>query len=142
MNPEDQRTNCAFPNFFSDTLAPAVEERLPEPGSIASAVIDHTTKVPTFFDTVSRDLCDDGRMGAESRDAAVGFISRSATTAGLAVATTTLAGVALAAGAAPLTVLGAGVAAVAILPPAVEWTVNKIGGFFGQLLDGVTSGRS
>lgn len=142
MNPEDQRTSCAFPNYFSDTLAPAVQERLPAPGSVASTVIDHATKLPTFVDTVSRDLCEDGRMGTESRDAAVGFISRSGTTGAIAVAGTTLAGIALAAGGTPLAVVGAGVAAVAVLPPLVEWAVNKVGGFFGDLFAGVTSDRS
>lgn len=139
MDPETQRTSCAYPNFFSDTFAPALQERLPEPGTVASAVIDHASKLPTFLDTVSRDLCDDGRMGAESGDAAVSFISRSATTGAVAVGTAGLVGVGIAAGGAPLAVIGAGLAAIAILPPIVEWSVNRIGAFFGELLGGVTS---
>ena len=139
MEPETQRTTCAYPNFFSDTFAPAVQDRLPEPGSPAAAAVDYVTKIPTFIDTVSKDLCDDGRMGPESRDAGVSFISRSATPGTVAVGTAGLAALGIAAGGAPLGVLAAGAAAIAILPPAVEWGVNQVASFFSDLFAGVRS---
>lgn len=133
MDPENQTTNCAYPNVFSDVFTPTVQERLPRPGSIAGTVLDHTTKVPTFIDTVSKDLCFDGRMGVESRDAAVGFIARSSTTALVASSSASLAALAFGIGASPVAAIGLGVAGLALLPPAAEWAVNKVGTFFGDL---------
>lgn len=133
MDPETQTTNCAYPNVFSDVFAPTVQDRLPRPGSVADTVLDHTTKVPTFIDTVSKDLCLDGRMGAESRDAALGFISRSSTTALVASSSASLAALAIGIGASPVAAIGLGVAGLALLPPAAEWAVDKVGTFFGDL---------
>lgn len=137
MNPDNQGSSCSFPNFFSNTFAPAVERRLPEPGSLASVALDHTTKLPTFVDTVSRDLCDDGRMSAQSRDAALGFISRSSTAALVTGGAATLAALGVATAGAPLAAVGLGIVGLAILPPLAEWAVHRVGSFFGELFAGV-----
>ncbi len=142
MDPSPSRTeSCAFPNFFSSALAPTVEEHLPEPGSLASAALDHTTRLPSFVTTVADDLCDDGRMSAASRHAAVGFISRSSTAAAVAGGAVTMAAVGVATAGAPLAALGVGVAGLLILPPLVEWAAHKAGSIADSLLHSVRRER-
>ena len=131
---------CNYPNAFSDGLAPAVRELLPEQGSLSSKAIDHTTKIPTLLDTVSKDLCDDGRMGEESRDAAVGFITRSATSGALLVGAGTLTAIGLATAGSPLLIAGLGVAGLALLPPIVESTVKKVGSAAWNAISSYVSG--
>ena len=129
----DTSNSCSHPNIFSDEVAPFVQSYLPAPGSVAEKVLDHTTGAPSFFSTISEDLCDDGRMGEESRDAAVGFISRSATTGVVLTGAATLAAIGVATAGAPLVVLGAGVAALAVLPPVINGLAQRVGSFFGGL---------
>jgi len=133
MNPETQSSTCAVPNLFSNVLAPTARDYLPEPGSVASAALDHTTKFPSFVETVSKDLCDDGRMGSESRDAAIGFITRSSTSAIIGGSAATLAAVGVATAGAPAAAIGLGIVGLALLPPAAEWAANKVRSFFGDL---------
>ena len=134
MSPETQSSTCGNPNIFSSVFAPTVRDYLPEPGSVGSSVLNHTTKIPSFVDTVSKDLCDDGRMGRESRDAAIGFITRSSASALVAGSTATLAAVGIATAGAPVTALALGAAALTVVPPAAEWVANKVRSFFGDLL--------
>lgn len=134
MSPKIDRATCAQSNFFSDSFSPAVERALPKKGSIASRVLDHSTKLPTFLDTVSKDLCDDGRMSSKSGRAALGFITRSSTTAVIAGSALTLGGIAVATAGAPVAVAGLGLAGLALLPPVVEWGANKVADFLGGLL--------
>ena len=137
MKPEPQSDYCAYPNFFSSVVTPAVEKRLPEPGSIAGIALNHTTKVGPFFQNVSKDLCDDGKMGAESAGSALGFITRSATTTALVGGTVMLAGIGAAVAGSPLVAIGLGIAGLIALPPAAEWAARGVAGFFGEILAGV-----
>jgi hypothetical protein len=133
MSPDNRGINCLSSNFFSNTLTPALQERLPQAGTLASRVIDHTTKIPTFLDTVSKDLCDDGRMSGPSRDAGLSFIARSATAGAVTAGTVVLGLAAVATAGAPLTVAALGVAGLVLLPPAADWAVGKVSGFIGGL---------
>lgn len=134
MSPQINRPTCAQNNIFSDTFSPAVERVLPRKGSLASRVLDHSTKLPTFLDTVSKDLCDDGRMSGKSGRAALGFITRSSTSALVAGSAFSLGGIALATAGAPVAVAGLGLAGLAFLPPVVEWGANKVTDFLGGIL--------
>ena len=137
MSTVNQKNGCDYPNYFSDTFAPAVQKRLPDANTIRSQVLDYTTKIPSFIETVSRDLCDDRRLGEESRKAAVGFITRSAASALVAGSATTVALIGVATGAAPIIGIGLGLVGLAILPPLVDKIVTKVGVFIGELLQGV-----
>jgi hypothetical protein len=138
MSPQIDRTTCTQGNFFSDVLSPSVERALPKKGSLASRVLDHSTRLPTFLDTVSEDLCDDGRMSSKSGRAALGFITRSSTTAIVAGGALTLGSIAVATAGAPVAVAGLGFAGLAFLPPVVEWGANKVADFFGGLLTSIS----
>ena len=127
---------CLTPNYFSSVLTPAVQSRLPEQGSIQGRVVDYLTNVGPFFQTVSQDLCDDGRMGIESTKSATSFIARSATTAAVAVGTTSLAITGAVLGS-PLIALGLGAAGLVVLPYVAEKAVFRIADFAGELLNGV-----
>lgn len=133
---EPIQANCVYPNYFSNVFAPAVRDRLPEAGSWSGQALDHLTNVGPFVDTVSRELCDNGRMGRESANNAVGFITRSSTSAVVAGATLGLAAVGLVVGS-PLVAIGAGLAGLAFLPPLVEKGVKGIASFAGDLLRGL-----
>lgn len=129
-------TLCAFPNFFNSIFVPAVTRRLPEEGSIAGRVLDHTTGIRPFIQTLSHDLCDDGRIGAESARQAVSFVSRSSASAIVAGGAIGLASLGIVVGS-PLAALGAGFAGLAILPPLAERAAVGVSNFFGELLAGV-----
>jgi hypothetical protein len=136
MRPEAKSVSCDNSNYFSDVVAASVERRLPEKGSIASRILNHTTAVGPFFDTVSKDLCDDGRMGAESAQSALSFISRSATSAAVVGGTVGLVGLGVALGS-PVAAVVAGAAGLAILPPLAERAVFGAANFAKELLAGV-----
>lgn len=137
MSTVNQKNGCEYPNYFSDTFTPAVQKRLPDANTFGSQVLDYTTKIPTFIETVSSDLCEDSRLGTESLKAAVGFITRSTTTVVVAgsAATATLIGAAT--GAAPIIGIGLGIVGLTVLPPLAERVVGRIGEFLGELLQGV-----
>lgn len=141
MRPDLHTQSCDNQSYFTDVLTPAVEERLPAKGSIAGRVLDYTTGIRPFFDTVSQDLCDDGRMSTESGKKAVSFITRSATSAVVVGGTATIAGLGLAFGS-PVLAVGAGLAALAVLPPLVEKAAFGIIDFASELLDGVRRRRT
>jgi hypothetical protein len=134
MSSEIHRRNCYSPNFFSEALTPTIERSLPRKGSIASRILDHSTKLPTFLQTVSQDLCDDGRMSGKSGRAALGFITRSSTTALVIGGGAALGGLAIATAGAPAAVAGLGLASLAVLPPLVEWGAQKATDIAGSLL--------
>lgn len=134
------QTNCVYPNYFSNVVAPAVRERLPEAGSWGGQVIDHLTNVGPFVDTVSRELCDDGRMSKESANNAVGFITRTSTSTIVAGATLGLAAVGLVVGS-PAAAVGVGIAGLILLPPLVERVVKGAANFAGDLLQRVKEYR-
>lgn len=136
MRPEYNDQYCENPNYFSDVLAPAVTEKLPRPTSIPGRVLDHISGIRPFFETVSRDLCDDGRMSGESGRSAAGFISRSATSAAVITGTASLAALGLVVGT-PALAIGAGIVGLAVLPPLAERAVFGAASFGQKLLDGV-----
>ncbi len=136
MRPEPKSISCDNSNYFSDVVATAVERRLPEKGSIAARVLNHTTAIGPFFDTVSQDLCDDGRMSSESGYSALRFISRSATSAAVVAGSIGLVGLGITFGT-PVAAVGAGLAGLAILPPLAERAVFGAARFAKELLGGV-----
>ena len=64
---------CGNPNSFSSVVAPAVEKRLLPQGSVAGIVRVHLRSVWPFFQTVSRELCDDALLSMESAHSATRF---------------------------------------------------------------------
>jgi len=137
MAPHNVRSDlCSNPNYFSSVLAPAVERRLPERGSLSAGVVDYLTHAGPFFQTVSQDLCDDGRMGLSSFQSATKFITRSGTTAAVAVGTAGLAVTGAVVGSWTAAV-GLGVAGLAILPYVAERVVFGVADAAGELLNGV-----
>lgn len=136
MRPEPKSVSCDYPSYFSEVLTPAVEKRLPQKGSLAARIVDHTTGIGSFFDKVSKDLCDDGRMSPESGKGLIKFVTRSGTSVAVLGATATLAGIGLAVSS-PFTALAAGAVGLAVLPPLVERAVFKAADFASELLAGV-----
>ena len=131
---------CSYPNYFSSVLTPAVQDRLPEQGSISGRVVDYLTNVGPFFQTISQDLCDDGRMGIESTKSATSFIARSAATAAVTVGTAGLAITGAVLGS-PMIAVGLGVAGLVALPYLAEKAAFGIANFAGELLSGVQRER-
>lgn len=127
---------CANPNYFSSVLTPAVENRLPQQGSLTGMAVDYLTNTRPFLQTVSQDLCDDGRMSFESAKSATSFITRSATTAAVTVGTAGLVVTGAVLGS-PAIAFGLGVAGLAVLPYLAEKAVFGIADFAGELLNGV-----
>lgn len=137
MSPTNiQSKFCANPNYFSSILTPAVERRLPSQGSYSGMAMDYLTNARPFFQTVSQDLCDDGRIGLESAKSATSFITRCATTAAVTVGTAGLAITGAVIGS-PAVALGLGVAGLAVLPYLAEKAVFGLATFVSELLDGV-----
>ena len=136
MRPEPRYPYCDNQNVFSSALAPAIEKRLPQRGSLAARVLDHTTGIRPFIDQVSSDLCDSSRMSTEGRHGALGFIARSATSAAIIGGSATLAALGLVVGS-PVIAIGAGVAGLAILPPLAERAVLGVASFAEDLLAGI-----
>lgn len=127
---------CARPNFFSSVLAPAVEKRLPPRDSYPGMAVDYLTNARPFVQTVSQDLCDDGRIGIDSAKSATSFMTRSATTAAVTVGTAGLAITGAVIGS-PMMALGLGLAGLTVLPYLAEKVVFGVAHFAGELLDGV-----
>ena len=137
MAPSQIQTNfCLYPNYFSNVLTPAVERRLPSQGSLCARTLDHLTGVGPFVQTVSRDLCDDGRMGLESTKSATSFITRSATSATVVGGPLGMAATGLVLGS-PLGAIVAGGIGLVVLPYVAERAVFGVADFFGELLRGV-----
>lgn len=132
---------CPNGNYFNSVLTPAVEKRLPPQDSYAGMAVDYLTSARPFFQTVSRDLCDDGRMGIESAKGATSFITRSATTAAVGLGTAGLAITGAVIGS-PMIALGLGFAGLAVLPYVAEKIVFGVAHFAGELLDGVKKGEA
>lgn len=129
--------SCANPNVFSDVIQPAADKRLPERGSIGEAVVDHLTGVRTYVDTVTNDLCDDGRMGEESAKSTIGFISRSSATAVVGVGGVVLGGIAIAAGAPVLATAGAVGVGLAVAAPLAEKIALGTASFAKDVVTGI-----
>jgi hypothetical protein len=137
MAPSQIQSNfCLCPNYFSNVLTPAVEKRLPAQGSLSARTLDYLTNVGPFFQTVSQDLCDDGRMSVESTKSATSFITRSATSATVVGGTLGLAATGIALGS-PVGALVAGGIGLAVLPYLAERAVFGVADLFGELLSGV-----
>jgi hypothetical protein len=130
------QANCVYPNYFSNVVAPAVRDRLPESGTLGGKAIDHLTNIGPFVDTVSRELCDEGLMTKDSASKAIGFITRTSTTAVVGGAALGLTALGLVAGS-PLVAAGVGIAGLILLPPLVEKTIKGIANFAGDLLAGI-----
>lgn len=138
MRSELERPICENPSYFSEVLAPAVEERLPRRGTLAAKVIDHTTAVRPFFDTVSEELCSsEARMTGESAKRALSFVTRSATSAIVFGGAIGAASLGLALGS-PFMALGVGALALGVLPPLAERAAIGVLGFAERLLKGVS----
>jgi hypothetical protein len=127
--------NCVYPNYFSGVVAPAVRQRLPERDSFSGIALDHLTNVGPFVDTVSRELCEDGRIGKASAQNALGFITRSSTSTIVTGAALGLTGIGLVAGS-PIAAIGAGIAGLLVLPPLVERGFTGVASFIGDLFSG------
>jgi hypothetical protein len=136
MRPEPKSVSCDYPNYFSNVLTPAVEKRLPERGSIAARIVNHTTGIGPFLDVVSKELCDDGSMSPASGKGLVKFVTRSATSIAVVGGTAALAGIGLVAGS-PIAAIAAGAVGLATLPPLAERAVLGLAHFASELLDGV-----
>jgi hypothetical protein len=122
-------------------LAPAVDEALPLRGTLAAKIIDHSTMVRPFFDTVTEELCSSqARMTEESAKRALSFVVRSASSAIVVGGSIGAASLGLALGT-PLVALGVGVLGLAVLPPLAERAAFRIVGFAQRLLDGVRGQR-
>jgi hypothetical protein len=140
MRTDYKSYQCENPNIFSDVVAPAVERRIPSKGSLAGRILDHTTGVGNFFRTVSSDLCDDGRMGAESGRSALRFVTRSATSAVVIGGTASLVGLGLVVGS-PFVAAGAGLVGLAALPPLAERAALGVASFGSEILRGIRERR-
>ena len=80
-------------------------------------------------------------MSTESGKKAIGFITRSATSAVVIGGTATLVGLGLVIGS-PVLAVGAGIAALAVLPPLVEKATFGVASFASDLLEGVRRRRT
>lgn len=128
---------CLTPNYFSSVLAPAVEKRLPAPGSYSAQALDHLTNIGPFLQTVSQDLCEDGRMNDQSARSGLSFMARSSASAIVAGGTIGLASLGLVIGS-PFLALAAGAVGLFVLPSLAERAVFGIADFAGELLKGVS----
>jgi hypothetical protein len=140
MRPEPKSVSCDYPNYFSNVVTPAVEKRLPERGSIAAKIVNHTTGIGPFLDVVSKELCEDGSMSPESGKGLIKFVTRSATSIAVVGGTAALAGIGLTVGS-PVAAIGAGLFGLATLPPLAERAVLGLGKFASELLAGVKRSR-
>jgi hypothetical protein len=138
MRIELDRPVCENPSYFSEVLAPAVDEQLPSRGSLAAKIIDHTTAVRPFFDTVSRELCSsEARISGESAKRALGFVTRSTASAVVIGGVISAASLGLAVGS-PFMALGVGAVALGVLPPLAEQAAFRVVGFAERLLKGIS----
>jgi len=133
MRPEEVSIPCDNRNLFTDIYDHVIAPRLPDKGSIVDRALTHTTGIRPFFETVSGQLCESGRIGDPSAKRALGFIARSTTTGVVIAGTASLAALGLVVGS-PVAAIGAGVAGLAILPPLAERVVQEAARIGGELL--------
>lgn len=133
MRSEKTPTPCENPNVFTDMYENVIAPRLPDKGSLADRALTHTTGARPFFETVSEQLCEDGRIGDASARGALGFIARSATTGAVLTGTASLAALGLVVGS-PVAAIGAGLLGLVILPPLAERAVHGLTRLGGDLL--------
>jgi hypothetical protein len=132
MRPEKNSFQCENQNIFTSIYESSIAPRLPRGGSIADRIMTHTTAARPFFETVSRDLCENNRVSPESGERALSFMARSAATGITVAGTAGLVGFGLVAGS-PLLAVGAGVAGLAFLPPLADSFVHGTATFLGEV---------
>lgn len=132
MRPERAPSECENPNIFTSIYENAISPRLPNAGSLTDRVMTHTTGARPFFETVSRELCENERITAESGERALSFIARSATTGVTVAGTGALVGFGLVAGS-PLVALGAGIVGLAVLPPLADRLATGVASLFADI---------
>jgi hypothetical protein len=99
---------------------------------LADQVMTYITGARPFFETVSRELCDNQRVSRESGDKALSFIARSAATGITVTGTGALVGLGLVVGS-PLIAAGAGLVGLAVLPPLADRVVHGAASLFGEI---------
>jgi hypothetical protein len=127
---------CENPNVFTDIYMNTLQPRLPSPNSVKGTVLEHTTGVSSFFQTVSGELCNRGSMGKDSAQSSLRFMARAAASGAVVVGTTSLVAWGIVVGS-PIAALGLGVAGLAVLPPLAERAAFGIASFAGDILDQV-----
>ncbi len=132
MRPERGTSHCDNPNLFTTIYETSISTRLPRQDSIPDRLMTHTTGARPFFETVSRELCDDERITSESGERALSFMARSATTGATIVGTGALVGFGLVAGS-PLLALGAGLAGLAVLPPLADHLAHSAASLVSEI---------
>ena len=132
MRPERNASQCENPNVFTSIYENSISPRFPREGSVADRIMTHTTGARPFFETVSRELCENQRMSAESGDKALSFMARSAATGITVTGTAALVGLGLGVGS-PLVAAGAGLAGLALLPPLADRVVHGAASLFGEI---------
>jgi hypothetical protein len=133
MRPDGSALYCANPNIFTDIYEGAVEPRLPKAGSITDQVLEHTTAIRPFLQTVSDELCENGQIGEASARGSLSFMTRAATSAAVVAGTTSLIAFGVVAGS-PVAALGLGAAGLAILPPLAERAGAGMAALAGEIL--------
>lgn len=126
---------CRNENFIDSVVAPAFEDHLPQPSSFAGKVLNHLSGFYDFMGSVRSDLCNSGRISAESAKNFLNFGARSLSTIAIGQGTFILGGLALAASG-PVALAGvAGLGALGLLigPPIAEKAVDKIWDFTANL---------
>jgi hypothetical protein len=133
MRPDPNTPYCENANLFTDIYENAVQPRLPAQGSLANVALEHTTGINSFFQSVSGELCEKGRIGQESAESSLRFMARSAASGAVVVGTTSLVALGVVAGS-PIAAIGLGVAGLAVLPPLAERAAFGIASFAGDVL--------
>jgi hypothetical protein len=103
---------------------------------VVGIALDHLTSVRPFFQTVSRDLCDDALLSMESAHSATRFIARSATSAAIISTSAALLATGLTLGS-PTVALLLGGFGFTLFPPLAERLVVSGTKFGKELLEGV-----
>ena len=132
MRPERNTSQCDNPNVFTSIYENSISPRLPKAGSLVDRVMTYTTGTRPFFETVSRELCENQRISAESGDKALSFMARSAATGVTVTGTAALVGLGLVVGS-PMIAVGAGIAGLAVLPPLADRVVRGAASLFGEI---------
>jgi hypothetical protein len=134
MRPDVTTAYCANENLFSQLYEESLKPRLPAEGSLADRVLKHTTGVQPFLQTVSSELCDNGRVTQESGRRSLSFMARSAATGVVITGTTSLAALGVVIGS-PVAAVGLGVAGLVALPPIAERAAFGLVSWAGEALD-------
>lgn len=138
MRPERNSSQCDNPNLYTSIYENSISPRLPKAGSIADKLMTYTTAARPFFETVSRELCENERVTTESGQRALSFMARSAATGMTIIGTGALVGFGLVAGS-PLLAFGAGAAGLAALPPLADRVASGTASFFGEIASRIGS---